>query len=47
VTRADAPVTAVCTYIGDSVRAKRLTLDEGDLDEFRARALPVGAAVLP
>jgi predicted metalloprotease len=29
-------------YIGDSVRAKRLTLDEGDLDEFREGLLAVG-----
>jgi predicted metalloprotease len=29
-------------YIGDSVRAKRLTLDEGDLDEFRDGLLAVG-----
>ncbi|MFF5173540.1 neutral zinc metallopeptidase [Micromonospora sp. NPDC000089] len=29
-------------YLGDSVRAKVLTLDEGDLDEFREGLLAVG-----
>jgi predicted metalloprotease len=29
-------------YIGDSIRAKRLTLEEGDLDEFREGLLAVG-----
>jgi predicted metalloprotease len=29
-------------YIGDSVRAKTLTLDDGDLTEFRAGLLAVG-----
>ncbi|MEH0938491.1 neutral zinc metallopeptidase [Micromonospora psammae] len=29
-------------YLGDSVRSKNLTLDEGDLDEFREGLLAVG-----